>query len=71
MCGWAAYSSVVVSVGQCVGKGWNRGIRVWLRIQDIVGLAVCGSVQVVLSDWRSKVKAGLGGQWGLGTGWAF
>lgn len=43
----------------------------WLRIQDIVGLAVCGSVQVVLSDWRSKVKAGLGGQWGLGTGWAF
>lgn len=32
MYGWAACSSVAVSVGQCVGKGWNRGIHVWLAL---------------------------------------
>lgn len=43
----------------------------WLRIQHIVGLAVCGSLQVVLLGWKNKVQADLGGQCGLGISWSF
>lgn len=43
----------------------------WLRIQHIVGLAVCGSLRVVLLGWKNKVQADLGGQCGLGISWSF
>lgn len=37
-----------------------------LSNQNMVGLAVCGSLQVMLLGWRVKVQPGLGGQWVLG-----
>lgn len=38
----------------------------WLRIQNIVGLAGRGFLQVMLLGWRIKVQPGVGGQCVLG-----
>lgn len=73
---------MVESVGQCVPMdgteasvcGWHGGagqcdlelFMAELSNQNMVGLAVCGSLQVMLLGWRVKVQPGLGGQWVLG-----